>query len=84
MTNSASAQFPTVAIRDDMIRLGQFLKLAGLADSGDLARQLIVDGDVSVNSQVETRRGRQLRPGDRVEVATATGPLRAQVSGGAQ
>jgi len=58
-----------VAIRDDMIRLGQFLKLAGLADTGNEARDLIADGEVTVNGEVETRRGRQLIRGDVVGVA---------------
>ena len=80
MTRSPLPAVQTVAIRDDMIRLGQFLKLAGLADSGDLARQLIVDGEVSVNSEIETRRGRQLSRGDIIDVATPTGTLRAQVA----
>ena len=51
----------------DTIRLGQFLKLAGLIDSGGEAKQLIAAGAVRVNGQVETRRGRQLIPGDEVE-----------------
>jgi ribosome-associated protein len=53
-----------VTIRGDMIRLGQLLKLAGLADSGGDARRLVEDGAVTVNGEVETRRGRQLHPGD--------------------
>jgi ribosome-associated protein len=51
-------------IRDDSIRLGQALKLAGLADSGGQARALVEQGAVTVNGAVETRRGRQLRAGD--------------------
>ena len=53
-----------VAIRGDTIRLGQLLKLAGLAESGGDARALIEAGAVTVNGEVETRRGRQLHPGD--------------------
>jgi len=52
-----------------MIRLGQLLKLAGLADSGGEARALVADGAVTVNGAVETRRGRQLRPGDVIAAA---------------
>ncbi|MBV7294401.1 RNA-binding S4 domain-containing protein [Corynebacterium sp. TAE3-ERU12] len=59
-----------VAIRDETIRLGQFVKLAGLADTGGLAKGLIVDGEVSVNGEVDTRRGRVLRPGDVVSAGT--------------
>ena len=53
-----------VPIRDDTIRLGQILKLAGLAGSGGEARALIEQGAVTVNGEVETRRGRQLHRGD--------------------
>ncbi|MHA3022090.1 RNA-binding S4 domain-containing protein [Mycobacterium sp. BMJ-28] len=58
-----------VPIRDETIRLGQFLKLAGLIDSGADAKSVIADGLVSVNDEVDTRRGRQLRPGDVVSFA---------------
>ncbi|HEV7883827.1 MAG TPA: RNA-binding S4 domain-containing protein [Solirubrobacteraceae bacterium] len=58
-----------VPIREQTIRLGQLLKLAGLADSGAEARELVQDGAARVNGQVETRRGRQLRRGDVVDVA---------------
>ncbi|MGH2900202.1 MAG: RNA-binding S4 domain-containing protein [Solirubrobacteraceae bacterium] len=56
-----------VAIRGETIRLGQLLKLAGIARSGGEARGLLTDGEVRVNGDVETRRGRQLRAGDVVE-----------------
>ena len=57
-----------VAIDSDMIRLGQFLKLADLIDTGGEGKVLIASGDVTVNGEVDTRRGRQLHPGDVVEV----------------
>ena len=53
-----------VPIRDESIRLGQFLKLDNLIDSGSDAKELMIQGLVSVNGEVETRRGRQLRHGD--------------------
>jgi ribosome-associated protein len=53
-----------VPIRDESIRLGQFLKLADLVDHGSEARPLLADGLVTVNGEVETRRGRQLAKGD--------------------
>ncbi len=62
------------------IRLGQFLKLASLADSGAQARELVADGAVRVDGEVETRRGRRLPRGARVEVSTPTG-VRAAVVG---
>ncbi|CAM3341988.1 RNA-binding S4 domain-containing protein [Mycolicibacterium frederiksbergense] len=58
-----------VPIRDESIRLGQFLKLAGLIDSGADAKAVIADGQVSVNGDVDLRRGRQLHPGDEVSIA---------------
>lgn len=57
-----------VTIRDESIRLGQLLKLAGVVDSGGEARELIVEGQVRVNGEVDTRRGRRLHAGDVVEV----------------
>ena len=51
---------------NDMIRLGQFLKFANLVETGGQARELITAEVVSVNGEVETRRGRQLHPGDTV------------------
>jgi ribosome-associated protein len=57
-----------VAIRDESIRLGQFLKLADLVDTGADAKPLLMQGQVQVNGEVETRRGRQLAKGDVVTV----------------
>jgi len=51
-------------IRGEMIRLGQLLQYAGIADSGGEAKRLLADGEVTVNGEPETRRGRQLHPGD--------------------
>jgi ribosome-associated protein len=53
-----------VTISDEMIRLGQFLKLAGLAEDGSHAKAIVEDGEVTVNGRVDTRRGRQLHDGD--------------------
>jgi ribosome-associated protein len=57
-----------VTISDEHIRLGQFLKLAGLIDAGADAKSLLAASGVTVNDEVETRRGRQLHRGDRVAV----------------
>jgi ribosome-associated protein len=65
-----------VPIRDESIRLGQFLKLANLVETGAEAKPLIADGAVTVNGEVETRRGRQLVLGDVV----ALGGQAARVS----
>jgi len=53
-----------VEIREDSIRLGQLLKLAGIAGSGGEAKVLLEAGTVSVNGEREDRRGRQVRRGD--------------------
>ena len=52
----------------ETIKLDQFLKLAGVVATGGQAKALIQNGEVKVNGEVETRRGRKLREGDRVEV----------------
>jgi len=57
-----------VQIRDAVIRLGQFLKLAGLIDSGADAKRVLALEDVTVNDIVEARRGRQLVRGDVVRL----------------
>ena len=51
-----------------MIRLGQLLKLAGLASGGGDVKAILADG-VAVNGEAEDRRGRQLRDGDLVDAA---------------
>ncbi|MET7417490.1 RNA-binding S4 domain-containing protein [Dactylosporangium sp. NPDC005555] len=53
-----------VQIRGDMIRLGQFLKLADVLETGGEGKDLIAYGEVTVNGEVDTRRGRQLHRGD--------------------
>ncbi|MCR5530690.1 MAG: RNA-binding S4 domain-containing protein [Lachnospiraceae bacterium] len=58
----------TVTIRDEFIKLGQALKLAGICDSGVDAKELITDGAARVNGEVDLRRGRKLYDGDVVEV----------------
>jgi ribosome-associated protein len=66
-----------VPIAEDPIRLGQFLKLAGLAEHGGHAKALLEAEEVLVNGRVETRRGAQLRAGDVV----AVGDMRARPVG---
>ena len=55
-----------VPIRGDTIRLGQLLKLAGLIDAGGEAAAYLTALPVTVNGEAETRRGRQVHPGDLV------------------
>lgn len=54
------------------ITLNQFLKFVGIADTGGQAKMMIQAGEVLVNGQVDTRRGRQLVTGDRVTVGSQT------------
>lgn len=57
----------TVYIKDEFIKLGQALKLAGIVDSGVEAKYGIEEGKASVNGETDTRRGRKLYPDDIVE-----------------
>jgi ribosome-associated protein len=57
-----------VAIRDGFIKLGQALKLAGLVENGAEAKERIQNGEVKVNGEVDTRRGRKCVPGDLIEM----------------
>lgn len=61
-----------IEIRDDSIRLGQLLKLADFIDAGSEARELLLQGLVQVDGEVETRRGRQIVPGETVTVRGET------------
>lgn len=53
-----------IFIKDEFIKLGQALKLAGLVDSGLDAKYVIQDGEVTLNGVVETQRGKKCVPGD--------------------
>ncbi len=58
----------TFELRGEFITLDALLKATGLADSGGSAKTLIASGQVRVGGEVETRRGRKLRPGDRISL----------------
>lgn len=64
-------EFPEVSIRDSEIKLGQFIKLANLVETGGEAKEAIAAGVVQVNGGVDTRRGKTLRPGDEVTLVDA-------------
>lgn len=61
-------QHEMIGIRTEFIKLDQFLKFAGAAETGGHAKELVFDGMVSVNGEVCTMRGKKLRPGDVVVV----------------
>jgi ribosome-associated protein len=67
-----SAHTRDVPIREETIRLGQFLKLADLVDNGAEVKPLMIQGLVTVNGETETRRGRRLTKGDLVTLADAS------------
>lgn len=56
-----------IKLRDEYIKLGQALKAAGFVESGVDAKFVIQDGEVLVNGEVETQRGKKLYNGDMVE-----------------
>lgn len=58
----------TIVIKDDFIKLGQALKLAGIAESGIDAKIMILDGMVKYNGEIELRRGKKVYEGDIIEV----------------
>lgn len=60
-----------VKIETDYIKLGQFLKWTGIADTGTDSKLLISEGKVKVNGQVELRRGKKLEKGDIIEIEEA-------------
>lgn len=55
-------------IRTEWIRLDQFLKFCGLAETGGHAKEIVAEGVVSVNGEICTARGKKLYPGDRVQI----------------
>ena len=61
-------QSETIKIETPFIRLDALLKFAGAVETGGEAKQIIQEGQVSVNGEVCTQRGRKLYPGDRAEL----------------
>ncbi|SES03941.1 RNA-binding S4 domain-containing protein [Corynebacterium cystitidis] len=61
-----------IAISGESIKLGQFLKLANLVETGGHAKEVIASGEVQVNGEVVTQRGKTLRDGDQVLVGGVT------------
>ena len=72
----------TIKLRDEFIKLGQALKAAGLVESGVEAKEVIQDGQVSVNGEIDTRRGRKLYGGDVVSLGMAAGACSPSYWGG--
>lgn len=83
MTSQDSTPAPDeLPIRDEMIRLGQALKLGSLVEDGSTARTAVEDGLVQVNGDIETRRGRQLHDGDVILYNGASLVIRTEAARG--
>ena len=61
-----------IGIHSEFIKLDAFLKLSGLAETGGEAKLMVTDGEVLVNGEVCTQRGKKLRPGDTVSFGGET------------
>ena len=72
MSDKISAAEEDVMVRETPIELCQFIKFAGLAESGGAAKQLVAEGSVLLNGTVETRKRKQLVAGDKVTIAGRT------------
>ncbi|MSS20029.1 RNA-binding S4 domain-containing protein [Pseudoramibacter porci] len=58
----------TIQIYSKFIKLDQLLKFAGIAESGSVAKAMILDEMVTVNGEVVTARGKKIVPGDQIQV----------------
>lgn len=58
----------TVELSTEFIKLDSFLKFAGVTDTGGQAKELVLEGQVRLNGEICTMRGKKIRPGDVVEV----------------
>lgn len=57
-----------IDIKTEYIKLDQFLKWTAIAESGSMAKDMILDGKIKVNDEIETKRGRKLYPDYKIEV----------------
>ncbi len=72
-------QTERIQIKTEYIKLDQLLKFSGIAETGGDAKDMILDGVVSVNGEPCTMRGRKIRPGDRVALDFADGHYQIEV-----
>ena len=66
VTKKISEEITEIPIHTEFIKLQDFLKFCNVVESGGMAKNFIVNGEVQVNGEVCTQRGRKLRPGDTV------------------
>ena len=71
-----------ITIKDEFIKLGQALKLAGLSENGADAKNEIAEGNVKVNGETEIRRGRKLYDGDQFEYEGTMIRVKSLMKGG--
>jgi len=57
-----------VKIKTEYITLGQFLKLAGVIDTGGMAKWFLSEHEIYVNNELENRRGKKLVPNDEIKI----------------
>lgn len=57
-----------IQISTEFIKLDQFLKFVSIVDSGAMAKEMVVNGEVLVNDEVCTMRGKKLRTGDKIKI----------------
>ena len=62
----------TIYINEEYIRLDSLMKFAGLCNSGGRAKYLIQNGEVTLNGEVCTQRGKKIRPGDEIKYQNRT------------
>ncbi len=72
----------TIPITTEYIKLDQLLKFSALAEHGAMAKEMILDGIVSVNGETCTMRGRKIRAGDAATVAFEDGTVEITVEDG--
>lgn len=68
MSQKQKQEFETIRIHTEFIKLDSLLKFAGLCDTGGFAKELIQQGQVKVNGEICTMRGKKIRSGDEVSV----------------
>ena len=64
VTKKISEEITEIPIHTEFIKLQDFLKFCNAVESGGMAKNFIVNGEVKVNGEVCTQRGKKLRPGD--------------------
>ena len=67
MANDKDSSNVIAELESEFVELYKILKFEGLTESGGMAKQLIAEGQVSVNGQIETRKRKKIYAGDKIE-----------------